>query len=109
MSASTTWASRSIFRWPTADCGRTRFRAASDSCCSVGTARAPIGCTMPEVNTRHFGIISFEDDAVIQFPQGLPAFESATRFVLIEQAAASPLIFLQSLDDPQLSFVAAPV
>ena len=64
---------------------------------------------MPEVNTRHFGAISFEEDALLLFPQGLPAFEHARRFVLIGGAAASPFVFLQSVEIPELSFAAVPV
>jgi flagellar assembly factor FliW len=64
---------------------------------------------MPEVNTRHFGLIECEDEAVLLFPLGLPAFENARRFVLIERPATSPLVFLQSLDSVDLCFVLMPV
>jgi len=65
--------------------------------------------TMPEIVSRHFGVISFPEDAILLFQQGLPAFEQAKRFVLIERPAASPLVFLQSLDDPSLCFLAVSV
>jgi flagellar assembly factor FliW len=64
---------------------------------------------MPEVQTRYFGVISCQEDALLVFPQGLPAFETARRFVLIEQPATSPVVFLQCFDDSTLCFVAIPV
>lgn len=64
---------------------------------------------MREVHTRHFGVISCQEDALLDFPQGLPAFENAKRFVLIEQPATSPVVFLQCVDDETLCFVAIPV
>jgi flagellar assembly factor FliW len=64
---------------------------------------------MPEVITRHFGEVSWEEDAVVRFPNGLPAFEQAQRFILIERPATAPVVFLQSLDEPLLCFIALPV
>src|ERR1700674_440856 len=61
---------------------------------------------MPEIVTRQFGKIGFEEDAVLQFPSGLPGFENRTRFLLVERA---PLMFLQNLDSPELCFFALPV
>jgi flagellar assembly factor FliW len=64
---------------------------------------------MPEIVTRQFGRIPFDDDAVLNFPSGLPGFETRTRFVLLERPASEPIVFLQSLDSPDLCFVAAPI
>ena len=64
---------------------------------------------MPRVLTRRFGMIHIEDRDVIQFRYGLPGFEEHTRFTLISSAASSPLLFLQSLDSPDLCFITTPV
>jgi flagellar assembly factor FliW len=64
---------------------------------------------MPEILTRRFGKVQFEETAVLHFPAGLPGFESHTRFLLIERPANAPLVFLQSIDSPELSFCTAPV
>jgi len=64
---------------------------------------------MPQILTRRFGPMDFDDPAILDFPLGLPGFERARRFGLVERAAAAPLVFLQSLDFPELCFVAAPV
>jgi len=53
--------------------------------------------------------MDYEECATLDFPLGLPGFDHATRFALVERAASAPLVFLQSLDFPDLCFVAASV
>jgi flagellar assembly factor FliW len=64
---------------------------------------------MPEARTKHFALISYEDGAVITFPRGLPAFEHLKRFILLEQSATAPIVFLQSIDDADVCLPAAPL
>ncbi len=64
---------------------------------------------MSEYWTRQFGTVEYGEDAVIEFPDGLPAFESDKRFVLLERPETGPLLFLQSLVHPELCFLALPV
>jgi len=64
---------------------------------------------MLSIPTKYFGILSCREDAVFEFPRGLPAFEDERRFVLIELAENSPLVFLQSLTLPTLCFLAFPI
>ena len=64
---------------------------------------------MRQYRTAQFGAIEYEDSSVVEFPEGLPAFECETRFVLIERDATRPVIFLQSLGNPELCFVTLPV
>jgi len=64
---------------------------------------------MPEIVTRQFGKIRFDENAVLHFPAGLPGFETRTRFLLIERPATAPLLFLQSLESGNLCFAAAPI
>jgi flagellar assembly factor FliW len=64
---------------------------------------------MPETATKYFGSIEYREDAVVEFPSGLPAFEEESRFLLIEPADRAPLMFLQSLRRPGLCFIALPV
>jgi flagellar assembly factor FliW len=59
--------------------------------------------------TRYHGVLSYREDAVIHFPQGLIGFEDETRFLPIEQPHARPLVFLQSLRTPELCFLSLPV
>jgi flagellar assembly factor FliW len=64
---------------------------------------------MPQIQTDSFGLLDYAEDAVLEFPVGLPAFEDQTRFVLIERPHLAPLVFLQSLRLPDLAFLTLPV
>jgi flagellar assembly factor FliW len=57
------------------------------------------------VNTTHFGTIAIDEASTIEFPEGLPGFECCRRFVPLEAGNAAGLIFLQSLESPQLCFL----
>ncbi len=64
---------------------------------------------MALVETEYFGTMSYREESVFDFPAGLPAFTHEKRFVPIELAQHSPLIFLQSLAQPALCFLAFPI
>jgi flagellar assembly factor FliW len=64
---------------------------------------------MPEFKTTCFGTLVSQPESEIEFPLGLPGFESEHRFVLLEQAINRPIVFLQSLSRPDLCFVTLPI
>jgi flagellar assembly factor FliW len=64
---------------------------------------------MPFMETKHFGQISFEPDSELEFPRGLPGFENRGRFVAVRFVDSDPLIYLQSLEDPDLCFITMPI
>jgi flagellar assembly factor FliW len=64
---------------------------------------------MPELLTKYFGLIEYPEEAVIEFPSGLPGFEDETTFLMMEPVASAPLTFLQSLRQPGLCFLAMPI
>jgi flagellar assembly factor FliW len=64
---------------------------------------------MPQFATKHFGLIEYSDEAVLEFPAGLPGFESEDRFLALEQPGIKPVVFLQSLKRPELCFITLPV
>jgi len=64
---------------------------------------------MPLANTEQFGPLTYQDDAVLLFPRGLPGFEQSRRFVLVKQPELAPLVHLQSLESATLCFLAIPV
>ncbi|MEO7145604.1 MAG: flagellar assembly protein FliW [Bryobacteraceae bacterium] len=64
---------------------------------------------MPQFATTQFGPIEYREDAVVEFPHGLPAFEDQTRFLAIERPGYGPIVFLQSLLRPELCFLTLPV
>jgi flagellar assembly factor FliW len=64
---------------------------------------------MFSVETKYFGTLYCREEAVFEFPYGLPAFEQEKRFILIELPENAPLVFVQSLTRPALCFLAFPV
>jgi flagellar assembly factor FliW len=64
---------------------------------------------MPSTETKYFGTMVYREESVFEFPWGLPAFEHEKHFVLIESPEHAPLVFLQSLADPGLCFLAFPI
>jgi flagellar assembly factor FliW len=64
---------------------------------------------MPFMETKHFGKISFEPDSELEFPAGLPGFDGHRRFVAVRFVESDPLIYLQSLEDPDLCFITMPI
>jgi len=63
---------------------------------------------MPQLETQHLGCIDYEPEHVVVFPAGLPAFEHETRFLVVEQSSTTPVVFLQSLQNPDLVFLTLP-
>ena len=61
---------------------------------------------MPTIQTAYFGEVEYPEDSIVEFPAGLPAFESERRFVELHPTGYQPLIFLQSIATPALSFIA---
>ena len=64
---------------------------------------------MAELQTAHFGIISFAAESVFEFPEGLPGFEGLRRFVPVQSPVTAPILFLQSAEDAALCFTTLPV
>ena len=64
---------------------------------------------MSTTETKYFGKISFEPDSELEFPCGLPGFDSRKRFVAVTIPASEPLTYLQSLEAPDLCFITMPL
>lgn len=57
------------------------------------------------INTRHFGDIEIDDKGIIDFVEGLPAFEEYRRYVLLKDGdESSPFRWLQCIDNADLAF-----
>jgi len=61
---------------------------------------------MASIESTRFGRIEVADDLLFEFPRGLPGFEQAHRFVVVERDGQA-FKWLQSADDPELAFVLA--
>jgi flagellar assembly factor FliW len=64
---------------------------------------------MAQIDTEYFGTISYREDSVFDFPAGLPAFIQEKHFVPIESPQHAPLLFLQSMAQSRLCFLALPI
>ena len=64
---------------------------------------------MPRLSSKYFGELDYTEDAVFRFPGGIPAFEDQNEFVFLDQPHTGPLVFMQSLRDPDLCFLTVPV
>lgn len=55
--------------------------------------------------STQFGTQEIDPDSILNFPNGMPGFESCTRYKLFHQDAGQPVVhWLQSLDDPDVAF-----
>ena len=61
------------------------------------------------METKNFGKISFEQESELDFPRGLPGFDNRKRFVAVRLVESDPLLYLQSLEDPDLCFITMPI
>ena len=64
---------------------------------------------MPLAHTRRFGPLQYDRLSVLTFPAGLPGFDGQPLFTLVEKPELAPIVFLQSLNTPDLCFLSAPV
>lgn len=63
---------------------------------------------MPRIETKAFGTLDYRTADLIEFPQGLVGFEGHRRFLAIDRPQTKPLVFLQSIEQPDLFFVTIP-
>ena len=64
---------------------------------------------MQQFTTKYFGTLAYEENSVLEFPAGLPGFEDERLFLPIDQPHTEPIIFLQSLNRPEICFITLPV
>jgi len=58
-----------------------------------------------KIESPVFGPFEISEEKVIEFPAGLPGFESCKRFALVhEEGSAASVFLLQSADDPAVVF-----
>jgi len=64
---------------------------------------------MPVLETKYFGRICYEPESSIEFPRGLPGFDDRRCFVALSFEDSAPLVYLQSVEDRGLCFIALPL
>lgn len=60
---------------------------------------------MKKIKTTRFGEIEEDDGKIINFADGLPAFEEEHEFIIVPYDEESPYVFLQSVTTPDLAFL----
>ena len=58
-----------------------------------------------KIKSTRFGELDVAENDVIHFSQGLPGFPEEYHFALLPQGEESPFFFLQSTQDPNLTFL----
>jgi flagellar assembly factor FliW len=60
-----------------------------------------------EIQSKLLGNQQINPESIITFPRGIPGFEDQTRFQLFHQEGSEIVYWLQSLDNPELTFSVA--
>lgn len=60
---------------------------------------------MRKVPTIKFGEIEVDESKIVNFENGIPAFEEEHEFVIVPYDEESPYFFMQSLKTPELAFI----
>ena len=63
--------------------------------------------TPVRVTTDRFGDLDVDADRILTFPDALPGFADAHRFILVDVPDNEWFFWLQSADDPTLAFLCA--
>lgn len=58
-----------------------------------------------DIETRNFGVVSYNEEDVLHFEEGIPGFEGLKSFILLSIEEFTPFKWLQSLDDTDIAFV----
>lgn len=65
--------------------------------------------TQATLRSTYLGDIEWDCGCELFLPAGLPGFENERRMIPVEVPVQRPLVFLQSLDNPDTCFVSLPV
>ena len=60
---------------------------------------------MKKINTLRFGEIDVDEEKIVHFANGIPAFEDEHEFLIVPYDEESPYYFMQSLKTPELAFL----
>ena len=60
---------------------------------------------MRKIKTNRFGELEIDDNRVVHFKEGIPAFEDEQEFIILPYDEESPYYFMQSLKTPELAFI----
>ncbi len=58
-----------------------------------------------QISTKPYGAIEIDENDILNFPNGIFAFEQFKRYVILHDHEDTMFSWLQSLDDPELAFL----
>lgn len=58
-----------------------------------------------KIESTRFGTLEITEEEILHFPLGIPGFLNEKEFVLLPHGTDSPFSFLQSVKEPNLSFL----
>jgi flagellar assembly factor FliW len=65
-----------------------------------------VGVHLLKLDTSYFGEIKIDEEAILEFSEGILAFENLRKFVIIDsQEEELPFKWLQSVDEGDISFI----
>jgi flagellar assembly factor FliW len=70
---------------------------------------ADIDTEMPQVQSKFFGTISFDEGDLFHFRNGIPGFEGEREYIGIEIPDQRPILYLQSTISEELCLITLPV
>jgi flagellar assembly factor FliW len=59
------------------------------------------------IQSSLLGEIEVDEERIIKFPEGIPAFENEKQFVIIPMEENGPFYYLQSVTNPDLCLIMA--
>lgn len=60
-----------------------------------------------EIETKHLGAVTIEEEDITRFPQGIPAFEDERDFVFLPFDDSGSLFIMQSVQHAHIAFITA--
>jgi flagellar assembly factor FliW len=64
---------------------------------------------MPTLLCPDLGPFDFAEEDILTFPEGVPAFETLRRFLLVRKDEFAPFVFLVCVDSPATRFICVPI
>ena len=66
----------------------------------VGRSKKPSTLEHPRL-----GVVEYDKESIINFPQGLLGFEKKKNYILVEREEYYPFVWMINVDDPNTSFI----
>ena len=58
-----------------------------------------------KIKSKSFGELEFEEEAILEFPEGIIGFEKLKKWILIENPSMEPFKWIQSVEDSNIALM----